>query len=377
MPSTRPFHLERRTFLKTAGVGLAAGALAGCHTPESILPLLTPDSRRQGERAQWFATTCRECPAGCGMVVRVNAGRPTKAEGNPDHPVNRGKLCMRGQAALEGIYNPDRFRGPQRRDRYGRLQPDSWRDALEFWLQQLRPATAMPGEVVWLGQLETGTLAALTADWMQQQDFTAPLIYEPFSYDGLRAAQAALGGRAVVPTFHIDRARYLLSFGAEFLETWVSNVEFARQFAAMHSFDANPAGAPFVAIGPRLSLTAANADEYWPARPGSEAALAWALVDMLAGAGARPPAVERPAPQPLEQVAALAGLPTDYLHRAADHLRTVRPSLVLGPGYGNDSPTAASCHLAVAVLNRMLATRGSPSIRLRRMPLAGSHGATR
>ncbi len=60
----------------------------------------------------YYATTCRECPAGCGMVVRTMQGRALKVEGNPNHPVNLGKTCSRGQAALQGLYNPDRIQHP-------------------------------------------------------------------------------------------------------------------------------------------------------------------------------------------------------------------------------------------------------------------------
>ena len=64
------------------------------------------------EVASWFAPVCRECPAWCGVIARNREGRVVKLEGNPDHPVNAGALCMRGQAALQGLYHPDRITGP-------------------------------------------------------------------------------------------------------------------------------------------------------------------------------------------------------------------------------------------------------------------------
>src|SRR5262249_23424115 len=77
-----------------------------------------------------FATVCRECPAGCGVLARNRDGRVVKLEGNPDHPVNRGGLCIRGQAGLQGLYHPDRFSGPQRREGL-LLKTLSWGDALK------------------------------------------------------------------------------------------------------------------------------------------------------------------------------------------------------------------------------------------------------
>ena len=60
----------------------------------------------------YYATTCRECAAACGIIAETRDGRAIKLEGNPEHPLNRGALCARGQSALQGLYNPDRFRGP-------------------------------------------------------------------------------------------------------------------------------------------------------------------------------------------------------------------------------------------------------------------------
>src|SRR5579875_1521176 len=126
----RPADPTRRTLLKTLGIAAAAAGAAACQNPEHILPLLEPDPRLEPGRPQFFATVCRECPAGCGMVIRVNDGRPTKAEGNPSHPLSRGKLCLRGQTAVHGLYNPDRFRQPHLRDAAGHLRPVDWDTAL-------------------------------------------------------------------------------------------------------------------------------------------------------------------------------------------------------------------------------------------------------
>ncbi|MGN6591390.1 MAG: twin-arginine translocation signal domain-containing protein, partial [Terriglobales bacterium] len=154
---------SRRTFLKTLGVAGAAGGMAACRPPENILPLLVPDAREEAGRPQFFASTCRECPAGCGLVVRVNTGRPNKVEGNPDHPVNRGKLCLRGQTAVQGLYNPDRFRQPLLRDAHGRLQPTDWTTALAKFGEAVKAAG---GDMVWLGRLETGTLDGVIRGWL-------------------------------------------------------------------------------------------------------------------------------------------------------------------------------------------------------------------
>src|SRR5881398_3188343 len=98
--------MNRRDFFRVVAASGATAAATGCQrTTETILPLVVPNEQIVPGVAAWFATVCRECPAGCGVIA-----------GNPDHPVNQGALCARGQAALQGLYHPDRFAGPRLRD---------------------------------------------------------------------------------------------------------------------------------------------------------------------------------------------------------------------------------------------------------------------
>ena len=122
-------NLNRRAFLKIAGIGSVSMAAACTSEPEKTLYTLVqaPDDMVTG-KATYYASTCRECPAGCGILAKNREGRIVKLEGNPNHPVNRGNLCMRGQAAIQGVYNPDRIRSPMLKEN-NRWQPVSFRQA--------------------------------------------------------------------------------------------------------------------------------------------------------------------------------------------------------------------------------------------------------
>src|SRR5574341_2380605 len=136
--------LNRRRFLKVLGVaggGSLAATACGSQSPEKLIPYLIPVDDQVPGVATWYATTCRECPAGCGLHVRVREGRAVKLEGNPDHPINRGKLCARGQAALQGLYNPDRVRTPLARGEDGQLAPITWDEALQRLRDQVQRAS--------------------------------------------------------------------------------------------------------------------------------------------------------------------------------------------------------------------------------------------
>ena len=115
--------ISRRDFLKLASVGAATGAvLTGCG-PASRYVVREPYTQMPeytfNGQSTYFATTCRECSAGCGLVLRTYQGRAIKAEGNKNHPVNLGKTCARGQATLHGLYNPDRVTDPVKQSARG------------------------------------------------------------------------------------------------------------------------------------------------------------------------------------------------------------------------------------------------------------------
>ena len=109
---------SRRDFLKLTGVGAATTAiLTGCGPASRYTkrePYMQMPEYTYNGLSTFYATTCRECAAGCGLIVRTSQGRALKTEGNRDNPLNIGKTCARGQATLQGLYNPDRVTGPMK-----------------------------------------------------------------------------------------------------------------------------------------------------------------------------------------------------------------------------------------------------------------------
>src|ERR1700741_69299 len=123
--------LDRRQFLKLVGTSAGAAAAVGCsELPEKLIPYVVQPEEITPGLPVIYASTCQECSTGCGLHVRTREGRPVKLEGNPEHPINRGRLCGRGQAGLSPTYPPDRYQGALARGGSGALAPVSWDEAI-------------------------------------------------------------------------------------------------------------------------------------------------------------------------------------------------------------------------------------------------------
>src|SRR5579871_3831732 len=158
--------LSRRGFLKAAAI---TGAAAACGEVPSrqLMPYVVPDENVIPGVPTFYATACHECPAGCGVVARVREGRVIKLEGNPKDPIGQGALCARGQAALQGLYNPDRLAHPFVRGEDGRLRRISWDIASRALIGRLATvAKSGKDRVAYLGRPQGPTLDKLAQLWL-------------------------------------------------------------------------------------------------------------------------------------------------------------------------------------------------------------------
>src|SRR5436309_6463565 len=277
--------MNRRRFLKILGVtGGGAAALSGCgigpEPTQRLLPyLVAPDDQIPGV-ATWYATTCRECAAGCGLRARVREGRAVKLEGNPDSPVNRGRLCARGQAGLQGLYNPDRITGPRLRGANGQLAETTWDKAIQLVARKV--ADAKGTGLMFVTGRETGPFGDLVDEWMRAVGGRR-IAFESFALEALREGNRLAFGTAAVPHYDFAAAKYIVSFGADFMESWLSPVEFQNALTRAHAFaaGADSTMAKYVYVGPRLSLTGLSADEWIGTRAGAEGLLALSVAQVI------------------------------------------------------------------------------------------------
>ncbi len=354
---------DRRDFLKLVGVGAGAGVASACSDPvEYLIPyVIQPEVITPGI-PNYYASTCRECSAGCGLHVTTREGRPIKLEGNPDHPLNRGALCARGQAGLGRTYNPDRFRGPMRRNEQGELVPVEWNAAISDLAAKISAAGA--GTFI-LGGDPGPTAAAQLDRWVSAVGAGGRVVYDPFAPEALREAAQIVFGVDGEPVFDLSASDLVISFGNDFIETGTSPTEQARQLATARDVrKAQNGGARFVYAGPRLSLTASNADEWLVAKAGSEGILALALarVAMEHGKGSMEDRARLGSllqPFDPQSAANRTGVDAETIVRVGKALAAARAPVALPPGVAFTSRRAAAVASAVLILNHVTGAVGT------------------
>ena len=349
--------ISRRDFLKLASAGAATTAvLTGCGPASRYVdrePYMKMPEYTYNGLSTYYATTCRECAAACGLVVRTMQGRAIKVEGNASNPVNLGKTCARGQATLHGLYNPDRVENPTKQSRGSSLSKDTldWDDAIQFVSDALK--NTKPSEIAFLMGMAPDHLFDLVSDLAKSVGAPAPVRFGALSMFESRAtlsrAAENLLGQSAMPFFDMANSDLVLSFGANFLETWISPVAFTRDFAKMRRGNPKRRG-HFIQFEARMSQTALKADEWIPLQPGTEGLVALAIGRLVAQAkgGAMPKVF---ASVNVNDVVAASGVKRETLEHIAQLIVEAQAPIAIPGGAALGQSNGLSTAEAVLALN--------------------------
>jgi len=367
--------ISRRDLLQYIGAG-GIGAVGGVLYGESIerpvellVPQVVPPEDFSPGIATWYNTVCNQCSAGCGISVRIREGKAKKIEGNPVHPVSQGRLCARGQSGLNALYNPDRIRAPltnagQRGT--GSFHPIDWDEALTTIgsrISRLKIEDDASRVRLLTGRVR-GHLDELFAQFMdllgsqhyQQYDFTNP--------SALLAANRISFGTEQLPYYDIKNADLLLSFGADYLGTWISPVHHGLAYGHMRQGRAARRGKT-VQVEPRMSLSGAAADEWIAARPGTEGLLALGLAHVLVSDGHYSGSDRAEWSNALQAhspsvVSAATDVPEDKILQLAREFASSKASLAIAGGATTAGTNAVASAVAVNALNQLAGNLGQP-----------------
>jgi anaerobic selenocysteine-containing dehydrogenase len=365
-------NFTRRDFLKIGAAGTATAILAGCSQEAerwvNLEPYVRPPEEQLAGVPTWYASTCRMCPAGCGILARIMNGRAVKIEGNPEHPVNRGKLCPRGQAGLQLLYNPDRVTGAVQQNRRGdrKFTAIPWNEAINTLYEKLNAAGAGVG--VWVGSSTSGHLVDLFTRFAKAVGAPDPVRYDLYSglngYDVLAQISGTYFGRTELPSYDLGHADTIFSFGADFLGPWLSTTAYGVEFGDFRSQTYGRRGY-LVQFEPKMSICGAKADRWVPIQPGADGLVAQAIIKIIAdqklGSSDRIDRASKLASDvSIDDAAAACELPVDMLVELARVFAVAEHPVALpGPALiGRNNGVGAA--MTVQALNVIVGTVGQP-----------------
>jgi anaerobic selenocysteine-containing dehydrogenase len=381
--------IDRRRFLGFA-IGAAAGSAIGVPGGRVLAGLLhaADTSFYPPKGPETFTlSVCAMCPGGCGVRVRRISERAVKLEGNPLHPVNGGRLCPRGQAALQSLYHPDRITGPLHRvgprgsiGSFERVPWDRALDEIGGGLRKLREARR-PESLVLLRASSRGIGSRGAQRFLEAFGSPNDVVLDRGDEAAALALALTQGVRAV-PAYDLASADYVLCMGGALLEAASSPVHAMRSFGRFRQGRTGRRG-KLVQVESRLSITGSSADEWIPVRAGTEGVFALGVAGVLVSEGlynrdfllertegfedGRGDGAARPGLRTLlarhyglERVSSQTGVPVDAILRVAREFAAARRSLAVGPRRGPLLPGRVFDHLAVQVLNALVASVDAP-----------------
>jgi MoCo/4Fe-4S cofactor protein with predicted Tat translocation signal len=280
----------RRDFLKYLGFSTAAAALAAsCETPvrKAIPYLQRPDNVVLGV-ANYYASTYINGGDAIAVVVKQRDGRPIKIEGNELCTLTKGATNAQAQASVLDLYDTTRLRHPLQKagDQYKEVTSfENFDDIIS------KAITGLAGKAIVLltSTIHSPSTLQIIANFIAKYPGSRHVQYDAVSYSGMLLANEATYGKRALPSYHFDKAKTIVSLGADFLGTWLSSTQYSKQYAENKKVTGdNPELSRHIQFESMMSLTGSNADDRYTHKPSDAGKVALALLQKLGGAVAVP-----------------------------------------------------------------------------------------
>jgi MoCo/4Fe-4S cofactor protein with predicted Tat translocation signal len=325
--------LSRKSFLQIMGASIALAGLASCRRPvEKILPYHQQPEQSVIGNPLYYATAMPFGGYLTGIIAESKEGRPTKLEGNPDQEASSGKSNIFHQAAILGLYDPDRARKVRLNG-----EDSTWEAFLEFC------ATNSPNKTRNVAVLSEGNSSQTMARLRRESGLSNLrwVTYEPFGDENQLAGNALAFGRRLRTDSHFDMAQVIVSIDSDFLNLVINNVENVRRFTdRRRNVDTNAGEiSRLYSIESTFSVTGSNADHRLRLKPSDIQAFTYALAAQV---GAMPGYTNH-----------MSG--NEFLTSLATDLQAYAGNSVVVAGDG----MPAEIHAAVAAINSALGNIGT------------------
>jgi molybdopterin-containing oxidoreductase family iron-sulfur binding subunit len=259
---------SRRDFLKLCGFGLAATAFSSCQSKisKAVPYVIAPPEITPGE-AVFYASSYINGNDYCSIIVKTRDGRPIKIEGNPESGITQGKTSARVQASVLDLYDGGRFHGPMKTGISA-----EWESIDTEIISKLQKIVEDKGTIVLLTPtVFSPSTETVIAGFLQKFKGSEWIQYDAISYSAMLEANKTSFGRQVIPDYRFDKADLIVSIGADFLGTWLSPVEYTKQFSSGRDPEHNMNR--LIQMESNLSLTGSNADNRIQIKPSQEPAI--------------------------------------------------------------------------------------------------------
>jgi len=272
--------VSRRKFLALLG---ASAAFAGVSCSDyrdkgEIIPYNKKPEEITVGQPNYYASTCNSCSNACGTLIKTREGRPIKIDGNPYHPVSKGKLCAQGQASIMNLYDPDRLKNPLKKDE-NIFVDYNWNDANDEIILDLMSVGDQEIAIV-TGKIVSPTTKKVLEDLKEKYPSAIVYSYELFNKTIKDTAWKKCYGKGEFPAIKWNEADVILSLDGDFLGESDNKVENVRLFAENRDVN-NKRFNRLYSVEGNLSLTGTNADCRFKLRPDLQYTFVMSLINEL------------------------------------------------------------------------------------------------
>ncbi|MDE3236963.1 MAG: TAT-variant-translocated molybdopterin oxidoreductase [Bacteroidota bacterium] len=267
----------RRDFLKYLGFSTAAAAVAAsCEVPvKKAIPFANKPEDIVPGVANYYATTYVQDGEAVSVLAKVRDGRPIKIEGNELSPITKGGTSARVQASVLDLYDTARLRFPT---------IDGKEVTFDAFDKAVSEAIGSGPAVILTSTIVSPSTKEVINQFIAKHPGSRQVTYDAVSYSGMLLANEATYGKRAIPSYRFDNAKVIVSLGADFLGTWLSPIEFAKQYSKGKKIDEKkPEMSKHIHFESVASLTGSNADEKFLHRPSETGAIAVALLNAING----------------------------------------------------------------------------------------------
>jgi len=262
--------VSRRDFMKVYGFSLSAATLASCQGPvnKAIPFIIKPEEVTSGV-ANYYASSYIDGGDYCSIVVKTREGRPIKIEGNTRSGISKGGTSARVQASVLSLYDTARLQKPMHKS-----NPLPW-DQIDGNVIPLLQSFNKQGRkmAILSSSLVSPSSRNILKDFQKKYPTTRIVYYDPVSSSAMLIANQQCFNKQIIPGYRFDKADVIVSFGADFLGTWISPVTFTRQYVQNRKLNGKKTMSRHIQFETGMSLTGSNADKRIPIRPSDEGIL--------------------------------------------------------------------------------------------------------